>query len=336
MKTLLTTAAASLLLLIGAACHRQQARLDISLSDKFEGKTVELISFLDSIPLVTTTVTDGCATFDGDSITVPTDEPLLTQVVIDGRVRAYYVIEPGIAQLTDSMSVATGTPLNDRFSSMMVALDSVENLDDMDAYTSYALDRYREEPKSQIGQWFGIEWMKYAQLAAIDSVMALAPTSFTNSHRARYYHNFANLRAKTAPGQPYIDFEGTDVKGGKQSFSSLVKPGRYTLVDFWASWCPYCIKEMPALRQLYTDWHDKGLDIVGVAVRDRHEDTYNAVQRFEVPWAVLYDTERRPYDIYGFSGIPHHILIGPDGTIVSRDESVAQIETRLKALEQKE
>ncbi|MDE5796565.1 MAG: AhpC/TSA family protein [Muribaculaceae bacterium] len=334
MKTLLTTAAASLLLLIGAACHRQQARLNISLSDKFEGKTVELISFLDSIPIATALVTEGCATFNGDSLVA--DTPLLTQVVIDGRVRAYYVIEPGTAQLTDSMSVATGTPLNDRFGSMILALDSVENLDDMDAYTTYALDRYSEDPESPIGQWFGIEWMKYAQPASIDSLVAIAPASFTDSRRARHYLNFAKLRAATAPGQPYIDFEGNDVKGGKQSFSSLVKPGRYTLVDFWASWCPYCIKEMPALRQLYADWHDKGLDIIGVAVRDRHEDTYNAVKRFEVTWPVLYDTERRPYDIYGFSGIPHHILIGPDGTIVSRDESVAQIEARLNSLNQKE
>lgn len=332
MKTLLTTAAAGLLLLIGAACHRQQARLDISLSDKFEGKTVELISFLDSIPLATAIVTDGNATFDSDSII--SDTPLLTQVVIDGRVRAYYVIEPGTAQLTDSMSVATGTPLNNRFGSMMLALDSVENLDDMDAYVSYAFERYREDSESPIGKWFGIEWMKYAQPSAIDSVLASAPASFTDSRRARHYLNFAKLRAATAPGQPYIDFEGTDVKEGKQSFSSLVRPGRYTLVDFWASWCPYCIKEMPALHQLYADWHDKGLDIVGVAVRDRHKDTYDAVKRFEVTWPVLYDTERRPYDIYGFSGIPHHILIGPDGTIVSRGESVAQIDARLKALEQ--
>lgn len=330
MKTLLTTAAAGLLLLIGVACHRQQARLDISLSDKFEGKTVELISFLDSIPLATALVTGGSATFSGDSI--DSDTPVLTQVVIDGRVRAYYVIEPGTAQLTDSMSVASGTPLNDRFISMMASLDSVENLDDMEAYVSYTLDRYNEDTESPLGQWFGIEWMKYAQPAAIDSLVASAPASFINSRRASHYLNFAKLRAATAPGQPYIDFEGNDVNGNKQSFSSLVKPERYTLVDFWASWCPYCIKEMPALRQLYADWHNKGLDIVGVAVRDRHEDTYNAVNRFEVTWPVLYDTERRPYDIYGFSGIPHHILIGPDGKIVSRDESVAQIETRLHDL----
>ena len=330
MKTLLTTAAAGLLLLIGVACHRQQARLDISLSDKFEGKTVELISFLDSIPLATALVTGGSATFSGDPI--DSDTPVLTQVVIDGRVRAYYVIEPGTAQLTDSMSVASGTPLNDRFISMMASLDSVENLDDMEAYVSYTLDRYNEDTESPLGQWFGIEWMKYAQPAAIDSLVASAPASFINSRRASHYLNFAKLRAATAPGQPYIDFEGNDVNVNKQSFSSLVKPGRYTLVDFWASWCPYCIKEMPALRQLYADWHNKGLDIVGVAVRDRHEDTYNAVNRFEVTWPVLYDTERRPYDIYGFSGIPHHILIGPDGKIVSRDESVAQIETRLHDL----
>ena len=47
-------------------------------------------------------------------------------------------------------------------------------------------------------------------------------------------------------------------------------------------------------------------------------------------WPVVFNTERRAYDIYGFSGIPHHILLGPDGTIISRGESLRQIDARLK------
>ena len=45
---------------------------------------------------------------------------------------------------------------------------------------------------------------------------------------------------------------------------------------------------------------------------------------------MVYNTQRTPYDLYGFTGIPHHMLIGPDGTILSRGESLAQIEQMLE------
>jgi len=69
-----------------------------------------------------------------------------------------------------------------------------------------------------------------------------------------------------------------------------------------------------------------------VAVRDLPEDTRAMVEKQEIVWPVLYNTERVPYDIYGFSGIPHHILVAPDGTIVSRGESAAQLRDRLAGI----
>ncbi len=107
--------------------------------------------------------------------------------------------------------------------------------------------------------------------------------------------------------------------------------GKYALIDFWASWCPYCIRELPDLKALRADYGDM-LEIVGVAVRDLPEDTRAMVEKQEIVWPVLYNTERVPYDIYGFSGIPHHILVAPDGTIVSRGESAAQLRDRLAGI----
>ncbi len=150
------------------------------------------------------------------------------------------------------------------------------------------------------------------------------------SPKAKYYRKFAALRAATAPGQPIVDFEGEKADGTPTNFTSFVKPGAYTLVDFWASWCPYCIKELPEITALYDRWKDNGLEIVGVAVRDTPDDSKAAVKKHNITWPVIYNTQRKPYDIYGFSGIPHHILVGPDGKIVSRDESISQIEARLK------
>lgn len=313
-----------------AAC-KKESKIEMNFPEKYEGKTVEVMNFADSTVLATAVVTDGKASFastENDSVRFP----LFTQIVIDGRIRAYYIMEAGTAQLCDSMSVPSGTPLNDRFSTMLSALDSIENLDDMTMYLDYVEKTYNENKDNAIGEYFGIEWLKYAEPQRVDSFLNVAPAGFRDTRRAKHYEEFARHRAQTAPGMKYTDFSGENERGKKMLFSSAITPGHYTLVDFWASWCPYCIKELPEMQQLYADYHDKGFDIVGVAVRDKTEDTEAMVRKHSIPWSVIYNTQRVPYDIYGFSGIPHHMLLDPEGVIVSRGESVAQIRSRLEQL----
>lgn len=314
-----------------AACSHERPKLEISLSDKFEGQTVELINFLDSTSIASGVVKDGKLMMDS----LP-DSPLFASVLIDGRTRAFYIIEPGTATLNDSVTSAAGTPLNDKFSGMLATLDSIENIDDVAAYKRFVEQSYNENKDNPIGAYFGIEWLKYADHAKVDSILATASQELQDSPKTKYYQNFAKLRAATAPGQPYVDFEGETINGKNVRFSELVKPGVYTLVDFWASWCPYCIKKLPEMAALYDKWKDNGLEIVGVAVRDTPDDSKAAVNKHNINWQVILNTQRKPYDIYGLSGIPHLMLIGPDGKIVSRDESLSQIEARLKAAKEAE
>ena len=316
--------------LLAGACSKKESRLEMNFSDKFEGKTVELVSFEDSTILKSGIVSDGRLIFDNTDLLGA--GPKLAQVMIDGRVRAFLVVEEGTAQLADTMSVAQGTPLNDRFLSLIGEMDSVENLNDMIKYTEFAEVKYNANKDNPLGTYFGVEWMKYAEPQRVDSMLREAPESFRSIPRVEKYAAFARLRAKTAPGQPFVDFSATQPDGSVQTLASFVRPGRYTLVDFWASWCPYCIKELPELKELYSRYKEKGLDIVGVAVRDKVEDTEASVAKHGIDWDVLYNAQRIPYDIYGFSGIPHLMLIGPDGKIVARGESAAQTATRLEAI----
>lgn len=311
-----------------SSCSKQP-RLDLSLSDRFEGQTVELVNFLDSTALDTAVVTGGKATF-----TLPEGKPVFAAVLIDGRTRAFYITEPGEATANDSTGAATGTPLNDRFAVMLSTLDSIENLDDMPAYMEFVQKAYNESKGTPLASYFGMEWIKYADLPQVDSILADAPADLRESPKTAYYHNFARLRDNTAPGKTYVDFEGEDADGKTIPFSALIEPGTYTLVDFWASWCPYCIKEIPQLKALKEKMAGKNLRIVGVAVRDVPDNSKAAIKKHGIDWPVLFNTQRRPYDIYGFSGIPHHMLIGPDGTIISRGETADQIEERLNNLPQ--
>lgn len=325
MKKRLSGIVTALAILAGACSHTTE--LEITLPEKFEGQNVEVINFLDSTVIASATVENGMV-----SIARPDSAPVFASIVIDGRVRAFYIVEPGKALLNDSISSATGTPLNDEFSRLMTQLDSIENLDDMSLYLQFVEDTYRANRDNPIGSYFGMEFVKYADLAQIDSLLADAPADLADAPKTRHYRDFAELRDATAPGKPFADFEGEDEEGKPVKFSQYVNNKGFTLVDFWASWCPYCIKELPELAALREKWGEPALKVVSVAVRDIPDDSKAAVKKHDITWPVVYNTQRRPYDIYGFSGIPHHILIDPEGNIVSRGESLRQIDARLERL----
>ncbi len=98
-----------------------------------------------------------------------------------------------------------------------------------------------------------------------------------------------------------------------------VGKGKYVLVDFWASWCGPCRAEIPNIKELYDKYHSKGLDVLGVAVWDKVEDTQKAIKELGIVWPQIINAQQIPTELYGIQGIPHIILFAPDGTIVARD-----------------
>lgn len=312
-----------------AGCAEKSARINLEFPDDFNEKRVELIGFEDSTVIAGTSISEGRASFilSGDSLQLP----LLAQIMVEGRVKGYYIIEPGTAVWCDTLSVAKGTELNDRFAGMLSELDAAEEAEDFEALANFAEQRYNENKDNVTGSFFGVEWLKWADPLKVDSLISEAPENFKHSKRAERYIKYARLRAKTSPGQKYSDFTGETSEGASVSLSDFVEPGKLTLVDFMASWCPYCIKDMPKLNKIREEWSDKGLRLVSVAVRDTPEATSEAVKRHGISWDVMYNTQKKPYEVYGFSGIPHYMLIGPDGKILARSGNLEDIKKTLAA-----
>ncbi|MBD5176873.1 MAG: TlpA family protein disulfide reductase [Bacteroidales bacterium] len=311
-----------------SGCSREKAEVSLQFPEEFNGKNVELISFNDSTVIASAPIAEGGSAFtllSSDSLAMP----VLAQIVVDGRVKGYYVIEEGQASWKSGDAVAKGTSLNERFASLMQSLDEAEEAENFDQLTALAEKNYNENKENLFGPYFGVEWLKWADPLKVDSLLKDAPADFKDSRRAQRYIQFARLRAKTAPGQPIADFEGADVEGKRIKFSDYIQPGKYTLVDFMASWCPYCIKDMPKIKEIQSRYKDNGLEIVSVAVRDEPSATAMAVEKHGIDWLVVYDAQKRPYDLYGFSGIPHYMLVGPDGRIVARSMKLEEIESKI-------
>ena len=72
--------------------------------------------------------------------------------------------------------------------------------------------------------------------------------------------------ARSAVGQPYTDFSCKNTAGETIALSSLTGPGRWVLLDFWATWCTPCMNEVPHLKKAYETFHAKGFEIYGVSL----------------------------------------------------------------------
>lgn len=112
-----------------------------------------------------------------------------------------------------------------------------------------------------------------------------------------------------APG-----FTARAADGTSFSLSSL--RGKYVVLDFWGSWCKWCIKGFPDMKAAYAKYHDK-VEFVGIACGDTEEKWKAATARYELPWiSVLNPSDKDLTKVYPVQGFPTKIIIDPGGKII--------------------
>ena len=121
-------------------------------------------------------------------------------------------------------------------------------------------------------------------------------------------------------GAMFKDVEGIDLKGRAAALGDYVGRGKdYVLLDFWASWCGPCKREIPYLARLSEKFKGRGLTVVGMFVADTRENFAKAVAAEGISWPQIFDSAKTARALYGVTGIPQIILFAPDGRIVARD-----------------
>ncbi|MBP3430225.1 MAG: TlpA family protein disulfide reductase, partial [Barnesiella sp.] len=97
---------------------------------------------------------------------------------------------------------------------------------------------------------------------------------------------------------------------------------------FWASWCPPCRRQTPYLKQLFERYDKRQFSIVGISFDTNREEWKEYIQKNQIKWAQLIDQkgwESTAILTYAIQGIPHLILLGPDGKIIANNPSEKQL-----------
>ncbi|MDE5795548.1 MAG: TlpA family protein disulfide reductase [Muribaculaceae bacterium] len=106
-----------------------------------------------------------------------------------------------------------------------------------------------------------------------------------------------------------------DTKGQKVSLSDF--RGKWVILDFWGSWCVWCVRGFPHLKETYEQLKPE-LEVIGIDCGDTEEAWKAAVERFELPWVNVYKPETDQLtEQYSVQGFPTKVIINPEGKIVN-------------------
>ena len=114
-------------------------------------------------------------------------------------------------------------------------------------------------------------------------------------------------------GQAVPDFQLPALAGGTGDLASY--RGRVVLLNFWATWCPPCVAEMPSLDRLSRALAPEGLVVVGVSVDNDEAALRDFVARHRLGFAILRDQGAHTAAAYRVTGYPQTFLIGRDGML---------------------
>lgn len=123
-------------------------------------------------------------------------------------------------------------------------------------------------------------------------------------------------RAIEQDSGPAPDFFLKDLMGNNVTLTLL--RGHVVVISFWATWCPACKTEMPALNKLYNELQDRGLKVVAIATDHSEEKVQAFLALRPVDFTVLLDTDAQTTRKYKVFAIPSSFLIDKSGVMVKR------------------
>jgi peroxiredoxin len=124
------------------------------------------------------------------------------------------------------------------------------------------------------------------------------------------------------------------LKSGTNHLSLDDFKGKVVLLEFWGKWCPKCVKKLPKVQQLFDNYHDKGLAVVGVHSLKESEHLAEFVREHNITYPVAVSSEQMQDD-YGIKGWPTYYIIDKEGKVVYAKAGMPPDNAKIEELLQK-
>lgn len=335
-----------------------------------EGKQVYLLTMKDFNapfqPVDSTVVKDGAFSFVLNDSTEVGVAYIVVKDAAPGTPNGIpFVYEKGtIEMLIDTVSRVKGTPMNEKcqvfFDKLAVVAKKMETADNQAAQaadpnerqpyidqmhglqqemSTIGYDFIKENMNNRIGEFYLVSFIDLFDDNQVQDLLKLASPEYQ-----KLINNLLGLddQAQQAPGQQgsfvgqkFIDITGNTPEGKTIAISEYASKGKVVLVDFWASWCGPCIKEMPHVVAAYQKYKGKGFEIVGISLDEDKDKWTAAIKNLNMTWPNMSDLKgwesalSAPYNV---TSIPFTLLIDKDGTIVAENLRGKELEDKLSEL----
>lgn len=270
---------------------------------------------------------------------------------------ALLILEPGTIAIADDAEnpqrkVATGTPANDASAAYNAAgnalVSEYRNPETTPERREAIEEEYdalaRKTVEANRDNYFGA--ILLAQQVGydlsgqelLDEIARFSPQMQATEMLTKLKSS-AEQKIRTEAGQPYMDVVQNNADGEAVSLKSVIEnpANKYTLLDFWASWCGPCMGEVPHLKKTYDEFHKKGFEIYGVSFDKDREAWLGAIDQNGMNWvhvSELNGFDNQAAKDYAIQGIPSNFLIDAQGVIVAtnlRGEALYEKITELLA-----
>ncbi len=182
-------------------------------------------------------------------------------------------------------------------------------------------DGIQKNIENTVGVFLLGQYNYYLEYAEIEPLLEKVPATFQSNETIVHLKELVKTAKATAVGQKFVDFQMKTPEGKDIKLSDVAGKGKVVLVDFWASWCGPCRREMPNLVEAYAKYKTKGFEIVGVSLDRDLQSWKDGIKQLNITWPQMSDLkfwESEGSRLYAIRSIPHVVLIDKDGTIVAR------------------
>ena len=173
--------------------------------------------------------------------------------------------------------------------------------------TTLAETLRQQPPPEEKGQPAGA-YVELAELVRYEHVQA-------SSDAPQYKAAMAKLEADDERRQQ-ADFTLTDLQGKNWTLKDL--RGKVVLVNFWATWCPPCRKEMPDLEALYKRFQDRGFVILAISEDEETDKVKPFITERNISYPILLDPGQKVNNLFQVDGIPKSFVYNREGKLVAQ------------------